>query len=59
MWKDTLQVIGALTRAGFMLGLKKCKILVTQCVVLGYQLMAQGYRLATAFLQKWTTLHPP
>ena len=35
LWRDTLEVIGALTGAGFMLGLKKCKFLVTQCVVLG------------------------
>ena len=36
LWEDTLQVIGALTGAGFMLGLKKCKFLVKTCVVLGF-----------------------
>ncbi len=28
LWEDTLKVMGALTGAGFMLGLKKCKFLV-------------------------------
>lgn len=36
LWTDTLHVMRALTGAGFMLGLKKCKFLVKTCVVLGY-----------------------
>jgi hypothetical protein len=42
-----------------MLGLKKCKFLVGTCVVLGYQVMEDGYRLACKFLRKWTSLRPP
>jgi hypothetical protein len=59
LWEDTLRVLEALTGAGFMVGLKKCKFLVKQCVVLGYQVMAHGYRLACKFLRKWTSLQPP
>ncbi len=59
LWQDTLRVLGALTSAGFMIGLKKCQFLVKSCVVLGYQLLDQGYRLACKFLRKWTTLSPP
>jgi hypothetical protein len=36
LWRNTLKVVRALTSAGFMLGLKKCKFLVKTCVVLGY-----------------------
>ena len=43
LWKDTLKVLGALTDAGLMVGLKKCKFLQPKVVVLGYQLMEQGY----------------
>lgn len=37
LWLDTLKVVGALTGAGFMLGLKKCQFLARSCIVLGYQ----------------------
>lgn len=36
LWQDTLRVMSALTGAGLMIGLKKCKFLVRACVVLGY-----------------------
>jgi hypothetical protein len=36
LWADTLKVLGALTDAGLMVGLKKCKFLQPQVVVLGY-----------------------
>ncbi len=59
LWGDTLKVLRALTQAGFMIGLKKCNFLVRTCVVLGYQVMEEGYRLACKFLKKWTSLSPP
>ena len=59
LWADTLLVLGALTSAGLMIGLKKCKFLVRSVVVLGYQVLEGGYQLATKFLKKWTSLKPP
>jgi hypothetical protein len=52
-------VIHALVEAGFMLGLKKCKFLVPEVVVLGYQLIPDGYRLATKFIRSWAEPKPP
>jgi hypothetical protein len=36
LWENTLRVIRALTQAGFMIGLKKCKFLAPSVTVLGY-----------------------
>jgi hypothetical protein len=36
LWADTLKVLKALTNAGLMVGLKKCKFLQPEVVVLGY-----------------------
>lgn len=36
LWDETILVLRALTSAGFMVGLKKCKFLVPQATVLGY-----------------------
>jgi hypothetical protein len=36
LWEDTLKVVKALTNAGLMVGLKKCKFLQPKVVVLGY-----------------------
>ncbi len=36
LWDDTLKVLKALTNAGLMVGLKKCKFLQPKVVVLGY-----------------------
>ncbi len=36
LWADTLKVLKAITDAGLMVGLKKCKLLQPYVVVLGY-----------------------
>ena len=59
LWEDTKKVMHALVKAGFMLGLKKCKFLVPEVVVLGYQLIPDGYRLATKFIRSWAEPKPP
>ena len=37
-WEDTYAVLRALTSAGLIINLRKCKFLAPQLVVLGYQL---------------------
>lgn len=58
-WADTCAVLRALTQAGMMINLRKCKFLVPRAVVLGYQLFEGGYMLATKFLKKWQKLEAP
>lgn len=58
-WTETCAVLRALTKAGLMINLRKCKFLSTSVVVLGYQLFEGGYTLARKFLNKWTTLAVP
>ena len=58
-WADTCAVLQALTSAGLMINLRKCKFLVPKAVVLGYQLFEGGFMLASKFLKKWRTLDVP
>lgn len=58
-WSDTLKVLRALTDAGLMIGLKKCKFLAPKVTVLGYELMEEGYQLASKFLKKWQEIAVP
>ncbi len=58
-WEDTCAVLRALTSAGLMINLRKCKFLAPQVVVLGYQLFEGGYMLARKFLKKWHKLEAP
>ena len=50
LWRDMLQVLGVLVQAGFMINLRKCKFLVPEAVVLGYQVRNSGYRLVDKFV---------
>lgn len=59
LWGHTVKVLRALTRAGLMINLKKCKFLAPSAVVLGYQLVEGGYSIAKKFLKKWHTLQVP
>ena len=49
-WRDTLAVLRALARAGFMVNLRKCKFLTPNAAVLGLDLCKWGYTLGLKFL---------
>ena len=53
LWENNLKILRALTSAGLMINLRKCKFLVPKAVVLGYELVEGGYSIATKFLKKW------
>ena len=59
LWADTIKVMRLLVEAGFMINLRKCKFLVVQAVILGYQVRAAGYRLSDKFLGGWNELKIP
>lgn len=59
LWEDAKRVIRELVGAGFMIGLKKCQFLVPKVEVLGHQLIAGGYKLATKFIKSWDEPKPP
>ena len=49
-WRDTLAVLRALARVGFMVNLRKCKFLTPNAAVLGLDLCKWGYTLGLKFL---------
>ena len=52
-------VIRALTKAGFMINLRKCKFLAVQVELLGLQICEGSYRLGDKSLKKWLKLKLP
>ena len=64
----TLKVMRTLARFSFMLNLQKCKLLVSNAAVLGFELWKQGYILGQKYMRsqasdvlprfKFSTKHP-
>ncbi len=52
VWEDTLATIRVMAEAGLMFNLKKCKLCVPKCVVLGHVLYDSTYQLANKCLKK-------
>ena len=59
LWEDTKAVIRAMTNAGMMLNLNKCKLLIQQPKLLGLELVHDHYRLHAKSLKAWTEISIP
>ncbi len=59
LWEDTKAVIRAMTEAGLMLNLNKCKLLIPQPKLLGLELAYDGYRLHGKSLKAWVDVKIP
>ena len=55
-WAVTMRALNALTAAGFMLNLRKCKLLVPSCTLLGCFISASQMALGEKYLRGWLDL---
>jgi hypothetical protein len=58
-WSDVLGVLRALTQAGFMINLRKCKFMEARVELLGLEIFEGSYRIGEKSLRKWASLRIP
>ena len=58
-WDVTLKALHALAGAGFMINLRKCKLLVHACTLLGCWISASQIALGEKYLRGWVGLSIP
>ena len=58
-WEDTCATLRELTRAGFMINLRKCQFLQPRVVMVGMEICRGSYRLAKKSLKRWVGAELP